>query len=181
MRARQVAHYHGDRVFIGFRAEAITPVAADAQGDVLHGRVHYVEHHGHESLAFIDVGAVAVSLDEYGPPAEGNANNGRGGRIAGMFRRGRSDAEASARSRAMATAAAPGNGTAPTNGNGRSGAHAAPEPEQAGRHTRQPAELAVRLQPYPALRVGEPMSIGVRIDQLHFFDPQGNRIDVGWR
>src|SRR5690349_1028953 len=49
MRARQVAHYHGERIVIGLRAEAISPVAADATGDVLHGRVRYVEHHGHES------------------------------------------------------------------------------------------------------------------------------------
>jgi multiple sugar transport system ATP-binding protein len=39
----------------------------------------------------------------------------------------------------------------------------------------------VRLQPYPTLRVGESMSLSVRLDQLHFFDPRGQRIDVGWR
>lgn len=162
MRSRQVAHYHGEKIVIGFRAEALTPVAADAPGDVLHGRVHYIEHHGHESVAFIDVGALAVNLDEYGPPAQNNGHNGRSSRVSGLFRRSaRNDA-----SRAEA--------------NGHS-ARAEAGTDQAGRHARQPAELAVRLQPYPALRIGEPMSIGVRLDALHFFDPHGNRIDVGWR
>ena len=166
MRSRQVAHYHGETIFVGFRAEALTPVAADAKGDVLHGRVRYVEHHGHESLAFVDVGAVAVSLDDYGPPAQTNGG-GRGGRIAGLFRR-------SAPADVVARTAAPVRASR--------GAHAAvEEPEQDGRHNRQRAELAVRLQPYPSLRVGEPMSISVRLDQLHFFNPQGVRIDVGWR
>jgi multiple sugar transport system ATP-binding protein len=94
-----------------------------------------------------------------------------------MFRRG-------------AQAETPANGAEQANGSHANGAHANGRQQAngrvdvmdpAGKHTRAPAELAVRLQPYPALRVGEPMSIGVRLDQLHFFDPQGNRIDVGWR
>ena len=166
MRARQVAHFHGERIVIGFRAEALTPVSADAQGDVLHGRVHYLEHHGHESVAFIDVGALAVNLDEYGPPVETNGQNGRGSRMAGLFRRSRAEATVGARSESNGHHDARSNGVST---------------DLAGRHSRQPAELAVRLQPYPALRIGEPMSIGVRLDALHFFDPLGNRIDVGWR
>ncbi len=166
MRARQIAHYHGERIVIGFRAEAVTPVAADASGDILHGRVHYIEHHGHESLAFVDVGALAISLDEYGPPAETNGHHTRP-RMAGLFRRTRPEAPAEPVGRGE------------TNGySNRGGANGA---EGSGRHARQPAELAVRLQPYPALRIGEPMSIGVRLEALHFFDPRGNRIDVGWR
>ena len=39
----------------------------------------------------------------------------------------------------------------------------------------------MRLAPYPSLRVGDPMSVAIRIDQLHFFDGRGQRIDVGWR
>jgi multiple sugar transport system ATP-binding protein len=165
MRARQVAHYHGEKIVLGFRAEALTPVSADAPGDVLHGRVHYLEHHGHESVAFVDVGALAINLDEYGPPAETNGHNGRsGGLMSGLFRRSGRGGETATASR--------------TEANGHTDTAVA---DQTGRHSRQPAELAVRLQPYPALRMGEPMSIGVRIDALHFFDPQGNRIDVGWR
>ena len=59
---------------VGVRAEALTPVAPDTPGDVLHGRIRYLEHHGHESLAFLDIGATAIVVDEMGtrpthPPA----------------------------------------------------------------------------------------------------------------
>ena len=50
-----------------------------------------------------------------------------------------------------------------------------------GRHHRVRAEVAVRLAPYPSLRIGDPMSVAIRMDQLHFFDGRGQRIDVGWR
>ncbi len=53
--------------------------------------------------------------------------------------------------------------------------------EPSGRHHRARAEVAVRLAPYPSLRVGDPISVAIRIDQLHFFDGRGQRIDVGWR
>jgi multiple sugar transport system ATP-binding protein len=135
--------------------------------------VRFVEHHGHESLAFVDVGATGVSPDDYGPPAGRVAGNGRPGRIAGMFRR-----------RAAEEGASNGANGSGTNGNGSgdgTNGHAAGPAELQGRHGKPPAELAVRLQPYPSLRVGEPLSIGVRLDALHFFDPRGIRIDVGWR
>jgi multiple sugar transport system ATP-binding protein len=161
MRARQVAHYHGERIVIGLRAEAISPVAADATGDVLHGRVRYVEHHGHESIAFLDVGAFAVPIDEYGPPPTNGAGT-RTSRLGSVFRRHRTDRDAPEDPSA--------NGKAATS-----------VLEPPGRHSRTPAELAVRLQPYPSLRSGEPMTVGVRLDALHFFDSRGQRIDVGWR
>ena len=66
LRARHVAHFHGERIVIGVRAEALMPVPSDHDGDVLHGRVRYLEHHGHESLAFLDIGAAAVVVDEMG-------------------------------------------------------------------------------------------------------------------
>ena len=50
-----------------------------------------------------------------------------------------------------------------------------------GRHHRRPAELAVRLAPYPAISPGHPLPVAVRMDALHFFDERGDRIDVGWR
>jgi multiple sugar transport system ATP-binding protein len=52
---------------------------------------------------------------------------------------------------------------------------------EAGRHHRKPAELAVRLAPYPAVGPGHPLAVSVRVDALHFFEEQGKRIDVGWR
>jgi multiple sugar transport system ATP-binding protein len=165
IRARAIAHYHGERIVIGMRAEALTPVAPDTPGDVLQGRIRYLEHHGHESLAFLDIGATAIVVDEMGGAvaeevSEGGALRRFGGalqRLAGRGERG--------------------------NGHRADGR----DPEQTsvlgdpGRHHRRPAELAVRLAPYPAVSAGHPLAISVRMDALHFFDERGDRIDVGWR
>ncbi|GIG58564.1 sugar ABC transporter ATP-binding protein [Longispora fulva] len=59
LRARALAHYHGERIVVGLRAEALV-----AGGHELRGRVRYVEHHGHESLAYLDIGAFAVVIDD---------------------------------------------------------------------------------------------------------------------
>ncbi len=165
IRARAVAHYHGERIVVGMRAEALTPVAPDAPGDVLHGRIRYLEHHGHESLAFLDIGATAILVDEMGGAVhESAAEGGALRRFGGALQRltGRTDKSNGSR------------------GNGR-------DPDQTsvlsdpGRHHRRPAELAVRLAPYPAVTPGHPLAISVRMDALHFFDERGDRIDVGWR
>jgi multiple sugar transport system ATP-binding protein len=168
LRSRQVAHFHGERIVIGVRAEALTPVPNDAQGDVLRGRIRYLEHHGHESLAFLDIGATAVVVDEAGktaaelPPENGlrrfvNRLTGRGG---------------PAEDRDV-VAASP-------NGHGRA-AQRESVLSDPGRHHRRPAELAVRLAPYPAVNHGHPLTVAVRMEALHFFDDRGQRIDVGWR
>ncbi len=73
----------------GYCAQALTPVVPATPGDVLHGRVRYIEHHGHESLAFIDIGAYAVPVDEPGPGAPQTNNAGsRLSKVAALFRRG---------------------------------------------------------------------------------------------
>jgi multiple sugar transport system ATP-binding protein len=154
MRARKVAHFHGETIVVGVRAEALTPVSPDASGDVLRGRVRYVEHHGHESLGFLDVGAFAVPLDDaYGPNPSTREPASRLSRVASRFRR--SDT-------------APARGSTAVMENG------------PGQH-RQRAEVVVRLPPYPNLRPGDALTVGVRADQLHFFDGRGQRIDVGRR
>ena len=163
IRARAVAHYHGERVIVGMRAEALIPVTPDTPGDVLQGRIRYLEHHGHESLAFIDIGATAIVVDEIGAAAPG-PGNGRGAlrRIGSRLQRLAGRAE-----------------------HPEEGGH--PDPDQTavladpGRHQRRPAELAVRLAPYPAVSPGDPLAIAVQMDMLHFFDETGNRVDVGWR
>ncbi|MCW3839937.1 ABC transporter ATP-binding protein [Micromonospora yasonensis] len=164
IRSRAVAHYHGERIVVGMRAEALTPVAPGAQGHVLQGRIRYLEHHGHESLAFLDIGATAIVVDEMGTPVENTVPGQRGLRRFGHVMQrlaGRSvDAPVSAPSGA-------GNRTS-----------VLPDP---GRHHRRPAELAVRLAPYPAVSAGHPLAVQVRMDALHFFDERGDRIDVGWR
>ena len=167
IRARAVAHYHGERIVIGMRAEALTPVAPDTSGDVLQGRIRYLEHHGHESLAFLDIGATAIVVDEMGGPIVDEVAAGGGAlrRFGGALQRlaGR--------------------------GGDRSADHRADEGDaeqgsllgELGRHHRRPAELAVRLAPYPAVSPGHPLAIAVQMDALHFFDERGGRIDVGWR
>jgi multiple sugar transport system ATP-binding protein len=165
IRARAVAHYHGERIVIGMRAEALTPVAPNSPGDVLQGRIRYLEHHGHESLAFLDIGATAVVVDEIGQrPAEQSADGGPlrrfGHAVQRLTSRGGHTAvvqeESSSRSRTSVLS-------------------------DPGRHHRRPAELAVRLAPYPNVQAGAALSVSVRMDALHFFDDRGDRIDVGWR
>ncbi|GIM97750.1 ABC transporter ATP-binding protein [Paractinoplanes toevensis] len=161
IRARAVAHYHGERIVVGMRAEALTPVAPEVQGDVLRGRIRFLEHHGHESLAFLDIGATAIVVDEMGT---GKPEVEQGG---ALRRFGSTLQKLAGR-------------------NGLNGATAVqPREERSvldpGRHHRRPAELAVRLAPYPAVSPGHPLAVAVRMDMLHFFAESGARIDVGWR
>jgi multiple sugar transport system ATP-binding protein len=161
IRARAVAHYHGERIVVGMRAEALTPVAPEVQGDVLRGRIRYLEHHGHESLAYLDIGATAIVVDEMGT--------------------GKPDPEPSGTLRKF------GGALQKLTGRGSAAATAVQTREERtsvldpGRHHRRPAELAVRLAPYPAVSPGHPLSVAVRMDMLHFFDERGDRIDIGWR
>jgi multiple sugar transport system ATP-binding protein len=152
LRARMVAHYHGERIVLGIRSEAMIPVPATATGNVLHGRIRQLEHHGHESVAFVDVGATAVEVDT--PPALLEQSPAGPGGLRRFARRltGRRPAD----NRAVATG-------------------------HTGRHHRRPAELSVRLAPYPAVDPGHPMSLEVSVDSLQFFERSGDRIDVGRR
>ncbi|MEU5786230.1 ABC transporter ATP-binding protein [Micromonospora purpureochromogenes] len=166
IRSRAVAHYHGERIVVGMRAEALTPVAPDTSGDVLQGRVRYLEHHGHESLAFLDIGATAIVVDEMGATPDDAPAGQRGLRRFGQVMQ-----RLTGRAGELETISAP-------TGGGGNRTSVLPDP---GRHHRRPAELAVRLAPYPAISAGHPMSVAVRMDALHFFDERGDRIDVGWR
>jgi len=182
MRARQVAHYHGERIVVGVRAEALAPVAPDASAEILHGRVRYIEHHGHESLAFLDIGAFAVPVDDANPtPPAFSPTGNRMSKVAGLFRRPqRVERPQEEPDRDVFTGP-----PVPTQAGRAAAPHRAATGTQLleppGRHHRPRAEVAVRLAPYPSLRVGETLSVAVRIDQLHFFDSRGQRIDVGWR
>jgi multiple sugar transport system ATP-binding protein len=178
LRARHIAHFHGERIVVGVRAEALTPVPLDSEGDVLRGRIRYLEHHGHESLAFLDIGASAVVVDEIAgaaPPPLGAAGGLRRfvNRLTGRGHGSGEPDHEPATGGAPARASSRGRGS-----NGRGSDHVFSE---AGKHHRRPAELAVRLAPYPAVTHGHPMAVSVRTDALHFFDERGRRIDVGWR
>ncbi|CCH15620.1 ABC transporter ATP-binding protein [Micromonospora lupini] len=162
IRSRAVAHYHGERIVVGMRAEALTPVAPDSPGDVLRGRIRYLEHHGHESLAFLDIGATAIMVDEMGAPLDPPPVGQRGLRRFGSVMQRLTG-------KPVDPQEPPSSGTQTS---------VLPDP---GRHHRRPAELAVRLAPYPAVTAGHPLAVSVRMDALHFFDERGARIDVGWR
>src|SRR5690349_2506818 len=167
IRARAIAHYHGERIVVGMRAEALTPVAPDTPGDVLQGRIRYLEHHGHESLAFLDIGATAVIVDELGQAVTEQQNGGGAlRRFGGALQRltGRVDRGPEPAVR--------------TDGRDPESTSVLSDP---GRHHRRPAELAVRLAPYPQVSPGHPLAVSVRMDALHFFDERGDRIDIGWR
>ncbi|MEU8070230.1 ABC transporter ATP-binding protein [Micromonospora sp. NPDC049151] len=165
IRSRAVAHYHGERIVVGMRAEALTPVAPDTAGDVLHGRIRYLEHHGHESLAFLDIGATAIVVDEMGTPVEQAPPGQRGLRRFNQVMQ-------------RLTGRAPETSAPAPEAGGGNRTSVLPDP---GRHHRRPAELAVRLAPYPQVSPGHPLAVQVRMDALHFFDERGDRIDVGWR
>jgi multiple sugar transport system ATP-binding protein len=161
-RARAVARYHGERIVVGIRAEALTPVTPDTQGHVFQGRIRFLEHHGHESLAYLDVGATAIVVDEIGAAVTDDGRSGAGSafkRLGGALQR-------------LARTGGPDN-VAPEGQGG-----VATDP---GRHHRKPAELAVRLAPYPQVAPGHPLAVSVRMEAVHFFDQRGDRIDVGWR
>ncbi|MEU8259239.1 ABC transporter ATP-binding protein [Micromonospora sp. NPDC048999] len=164
IRARAVSHYHGERIVVGMRAEALTPVAPESPGHLLHGRIRYLEHHGHESLAFLDIGATAIVVDEMSGPVE-NAMPGQ----RGLRRFGQVMQRLAGRAGEAPAAVPSGSGNRTS---------VLPDP---GRHHRRPAELAVRLAPYPAVTAGHPLAVQVRMEALHFFDERGDRIDVGWR
>ena len=146
----------------------------------MHGRVRYIEHHGHESLAFLDIGAYAVPVDDINAaPPPTTPSGTRLSRVAGLFRRGTRIERAAEETNGDGTIFAgppvqTGTGISPQRGN-------TTLLDPPGRHHRAKAEVAVRLAPYPSLRVGDQLSVAVRIDQLHFFDGRGQRIDVGWR
>ncbi|MFC7529543.1 ABC transporter ATP-binding protein [Actinoplanes sp. GCM10030250] len=162
-RARAVARYHGERIVVGIRAESLTPVTPQTPGHIFQGRIRYLEHHGHESLAYLDIGATAIVVDEMsGPiqdqPEAGGALKKLGGALSRLTRPSPPEAPREPRSRDRGSVL-----------------------NDPGRHARKPAELAVRLAPYPAVSPGHPLSISVRMDTVHFFDERGDRIDVGWR
>jgi multiple sugar transport system ATP-binding protein len=166
--ARQLAHYHGERVVVGVRAEALVAVTEPLPDCTLRGRVRYLEHHGHESLAFVDVGAVEVEVDLTPPPRTPEAHSRAGMRLrpAMMVR------DLWKRSRQALTGA----GTAePEPDSGHGGA-------ETGRHQKRSSTgVVTRLPPRVQVARDDVIHIGVRRELLHFFEPGGARIDVGFR
>ncbi|HEX2419638.1 MAG TPA: ABC transporter ATP-binding protein [Micromonosporaceae bacterium] len=118
-RCRMLARYHGDRVVLGIRAEALAPAHRTAgfpghSGEGLTGQVRFVEHLGHESICYLDVGGESVAVDDV---------------------------------------------------------------VDDGRHHYTRADLAVRLPAYPGVTPGGQFTVRADLEQAHFFDPKGPRID----
>lgn len=168
-----MARFHGERIVVGARAEAFTPVPAHAGGDLLHGRVRRVEQHGQDWLARLDIGATAVAVP--GAPAPGPADDAGGLRRLVNRLTGRGAPHLLPVAPVAARAGGPGH--APPVGDPDRGVPGADG--NGARHA--PAELAVRLPTYPRVAAGQPVSVRVRIAALHLFDAQGQRIDAVWR
>ncbi len=144
------------------------PAPADSNDNVLRGSVRYIEHHGHESLAYLDIGATAVTIDEvHAVDLAAEAPPKR--RMSSLFR--------------QVTGRSGGLGSALLDEPSGEIRPAAPQTVFGDPHRRhrRPAEFVVRMPPYPGGGPGQPMTVAVRLDQAHFFDERGDRIDVGWR
>lgn len=152
-RRHVLTHYHGEHIVIGVRPEALAPAGDDHPGNVLRGRVRYFEHLGHESLAYVDVGAMSAHGDQLADPDNAAPTTPH----ATSPKRKRWGRQPSAEE------------------------PQSPATSEAGRHHRRPAELAVRMRPYPGIAVGAPLAVQVHVEQLHLFDPRGPRIDAGQR
>ncbi len=196
-RARDLARYHNERISLGVRAEAVVPTGAGTRGS-LAGTVRFVEHHGHETLAYLDIGAEAVvdgTSPDLRPPvtAPGPLRPRRLRHL--LSRRGRGD-EPHGRHEGN-----PGAGKDSGTGSGRGerrrpDERPRPRPRQrtpgvpaldpgrydpdSGRHRIRGAEFVLRLRAEPEVRPGEPLHVLVDTDALHFFDRRGKRIRVGW-
>jgi multiple sugar transport system ATP-binding protein len=154
-RARQLAHYHGERIIVGVRAEALVSVGEPLADCTLRGRVRYLEHHGHETLAFVDIGAVGVEID-LAPPPRTPATSPQG-------TKGPLSVLRNAWKRKPDPESPPDAVTA------------------GGRHQKRSAGLVVRLPPRVKVAREETINIVVRRELLHFFDLRGDRVDAGFR
>jgi multiple sugar transport system ATP-binding protein len=171
---RPATLYVAERIVLGLRPEALRPVPIDAADGVLRGSIRYVEHHGHESLAFLDVGATAVHVDDLGAVEPASPSRSPRRVIGAAVR------QLAGRSGSHNRGRLP---MAPPNSTDTLTANVGPQSvfvDPSHRH-RRPAEFAVRLAPYPSGSPGQAMAVAVALDQAHFFDEYGKRIDVGRR
>jgi multiple sugar transport system ATP-binding protein len=148
-RSESLTLYHGQRVIVGIRPEALAPSPAGGAGPRLHGRVSALEYAGHEWLASLDAGLRLVDVDDTragprspGPPGS-KAAKGRRWRNAGKAPEGPADAEA-----------------------------------EAHRGGHRSASLLVRLDAPQGWKAGHEVSVLVDLQRIHLFDARGRRIDA---
>jgi multiple sugar transport system ATP-binding protein len=155
--ARQLAHFHGDRVLVGVPAEALAlagPAPNAVGAPVLPGVVRRVVPLGPHGECAVDVGGTPVDPD--------SGRRGARGPLAALRSTGRSRPLPGGRR------------------HGRLGPRLdlSAIPRVTADH---PAELVVRTPPAVTPRVGAPVAVRVDLSRVHFFDAHGRRIGAGWR
>jgi multiple sugar transport system ATP-binding protein len=154
-RSKLLSRYHGDEIVVGARPEALYPIADGGAENVLTGHLRHLEHHGHETLAFLDIAATAGIVEDLPPVSAGSPSNTSMWRTLTGFMSSLRESEPDLLESGDT------------------------EPAE-GRHHRTTADLTVRLAPYPQVRAQSRLSVSVDIEALHFFNDRGRRIDVGF-
>ncbi|GGK93368.1 ABC transporter ATP-binding protein [Sphaerisporangium melleum] len=158
-RSYAVSQHTGSQIIVGIRPDALAPIPEGAEGPHFAGRVRALEYHGHEWLAYLEVGIPAVPAPEPAPGLNGHVNgnghagNGVGGRMRAVMRR-----------------LIPGGG----HGDADPAEEHTPPPGS-GHHRR--SDLIVRLGSRPVWRTGDFGRVAVDLSKLMLFTVQGDRID----
>ena len=160
LQARELTHFHGERVVVGIPPEALRlvgPAPNAIGGPVLPGVVRRVVPLGAFSDSAVDIGGTAVDLDR------DRSDDGEGG--------GRASLGALRRVEELAAVG------------GRHGRHGPRQDlsEIPRASTAHPAELTVRTTRAAAPQQGSRVFVGVDLACVHFFDVRGRRIGAGWR
>jgi multiple sugar transport system ATP-binding protein len=163
LQARELTHFHGERVVVGIPPEALRLVGPGPNaigGPVLPGVVRRVVPLGAFSDSAVDIGGTAVDLDR------DRSDDGEGG--------GRASSGALRRVEELAAVG------------GRHGRHGKHGPrrdlsEIPRASTTHPAELTVRTARADAPQQGSRVFVRVDLSRVHFFDDRGRRIGTGWR
>ncbi len=148
-RARPLSRYHGTRVVVGLRPEAL---AVGTQGSTsLQGRIRHLENHGHEIFAHVDVGSrpVPPALTAAAPPAVQRPAR------RGLLERLRGD------------------GGRRRGGRHTDGAKSESTPSPA--HTYRAADLVIRTPLSTPASAGDVVTVRVDADHLHLFDVADGR------
>ncbi len=158
LQARELAHFHGDRIVVGIPADALTPAGAQPNvigAPVLPGIVKRVVPMGPHHHTAVDIGGTAVDPDS-----------------------GRRDTRSAPRPLASLRPADRAHPVAHGHRHGRPRLDLSEIPRIATAHS---ADLTLRTPPSHTPPVGGRVCVRVDLDRVHFFDAHGHRIGTGWR
>ncbi|MFC6080626.1 ABC transporter ATP-binding protein [Sphaerisporangium aureirubrum] len=159
-RAYAVSQHTGSQIIVGIRSDGLTPIPEGVDGPHFAGRVRTLEYHGHEWLAYLEVGIPAVSAPEPMPKLANGYVNG--------YTNGNGNGHGTAaRMRSMVRRLI-GNGEPDP-------AEDAPPITGSGHHRR--SDLVVRLGGRPVWRAGEHGRVAVDLSRIMLFTTTGERID----